>query len=299
MNYRDSLTSCGFDIFIWRALVLLLISTALTNKQGGYDMWTKFTSLKPVAIIAIVVAITSFTVAPAEAEHSWLNLHWERADTNEPVALEFGDNVSSAWDTYLDTAITDWVTSSVLDLSIEAGGTNPQQCSATSGRIEVCNGEYGTTDWVGLATVWSSRDHITEATILLNDTWFNTPEWDTAEWRQLVMCQEIGHMFGLAHVDENFENTNLGTCMDYTNDASTNQHPNDHDFEQLETIYDHGDEDSSGRRGRRGRNGIRVPGDEAAEWGQAIRFASDGKPSVYVRHLGGDNHVYTFVIWAE
>jgi hypothetical protein len=40
------------------------------------------------------------------------------------------------------------------------------------------------------------------------------------------MCQEVGHTFGLDHQDENFNNTNLGTCMDYTNDPSTNQHPN-------------------------------------------------------------------------
>ncbi len=32
------------------------------------------------------------------------------------------------------------------------------------------------------------------------------------------MCQEIGHDFGLDHQDENFNNPNLGTCMDYTND---------------------------------------------------------------------------------
>ena len=50
----------------------------------------------------------------------------------------------------------------------------------------------------------------------------------------MVMCQEVGHDFGLDHQDENFNNPNLGTCMDYTNDPSTNQHPNAHDYEELD-----------------------------------------------------------------
>ena len=53
------------------------------------------------------------------------------------------------------------------------------------------------------------------------------------------MCQEVGHTFGLDHQDENFNNANLGTCMDYTNDPSTNQHPNKHDYDELITIYSH------------------------------------------------------------
>ncbi len=50
------------------------------------------------------------------------------------------------------------------------------------------------------------------------------------------MCQEVGHTLGLDHQDEVFDNPNLETCMDYTNDPSTNQHPNAHDYDQLATI---------------------------------------------------------------
>jgi hypothetical protein len=52
---------------------------------------------------------------------------------------------------------------------------------------------------------------------------------------------EIGHTFGLDHQDENFSNPNLGTCMDYTSDPDgpSNEHPNAHDDQQLETIYAH------------------------------------------------------------
>ena len=53
----------------------------------------------------------------------------------------------------------------------------------------------------------------------------------------MVMRQEVGHVFGLAHQDEDFNNPNLGTCMDYTGDPESNQHPNQHDRDQLDTIY--------------------------------------------------------------
>ena len=89
----------------------------------------------------------------------------------------------------------------------------------------------------------------------MNDTYFNTAQYNTPAWRRLVMCQEIAHDFGLAHQDENFSNANLGSCMDYTNDPDggaggassndqSNEHPNAHDFQQLVTIYN-GHVDSS------------------------------------------------------
>jgi hypothetical protein len=48
---------------------------------------------------------------------------------------------------------------------------------------------------------------------------------DSPEWRQMVNCQEIRHTFGLEHQDEDFYNANLNTCMDYTTDPRSNQHP--------------------------------------------------------------------------
>lgn len=65
---------------------------------------------------------------------------------------------------------------------------------------------------------------------------FNTPTYNNPVKRQHVMCQEIGHDFGLDHQDES--GADLDTCMDYSS-ALDNAHPNAHDYEQLETIYAH------------------------------------------------------------
>ncbi|MBI2637424.1 MAG: hypothetical protein HYW88_00855 [Candidatus Sungbacteria bacterium] len=247
----------------------------------------------------------------AYANHSWGNYHWARAST--PFTLKVGDNVSPSWDAYLDEAIADWSASAVLDMTKVDGGTNalrgkntPKNCVPTSGRIEACSAKYGATGWLGVARIWVSGDHIVQATTKVNDTYFSTPTYDTPAWRKLVMCQEIAHDFGLDHQDETFDNANLGSCMDYTNDPDgppSNEHPNDHDYKQLETIYTHLDDITTagqstlGPGKNAGVNG--VDGQEVAEWGKSIRTSSDGKSSLFERDLGNGNKVFTFVIWAK
>jgi hypothetical protein len=190
-----------------------------------------------VLALAAVCSLASVFVSTAAANHSWGRYHWAR--TANPFTVNLGDNVSSTWDSFLRTASSDWTASSVLDSPVVSGSTN-SSCQPTSGRVEVCNGAYGTTGWLGVAQIWIFRGkHITQGTTKLNDTYFNMAQYNTPAWRAFVTCQEVGHTFGLDHQDENFNNANLGTCMDYTNDPSTNQHPNQHDYDQLVTIYSH------------------------------------------------------------
>jgi hypothetical protein len=199
-------------------------------------------------ILAMLVAVPFLVAdsAPARANHSWNGYHWARTTTS--FTLKVGDNVSSAWDAYLGEAIGDWSKSTVLDLQNVAGQAKRKNCPATSGRVEVCNGAYGFNGWLGIAQIWISGSHITQGTAKMNDSYFNTSAYNTPAWRRLVICQEIAHDFGLDHQDENFDNQNLGTCMDYTSDPDgggafgpSNERPNQHDYDQLVTIYTHKD----------------------------------------------------------
>ena len=124
----------------------------------------------------------------------------------------------------------------MLELAEYAGTKTPRTCKPTTGRIEVCSATYGKTGRLGIAQIWANGDHITQAVTKVNDTYFNTAPYNTPAWRQMVMCQEIGHDFGLNHQDENFSNPNLGSCMDYTSDPSTNQSPNAHDYDELDSV---------------------------------------------------------------
>ena len=186
----------------------------------------------------LVVAASAFA-STAAANHSWGGYHWAR--TANPFTVKLGTNLTGAWPSVLSTASSDWSASSVLDTTVVPGQSSTRRCKPTAGRDEICNNTYGNNGWLGVAQIWlaSGTLHITQGTVKVNDTYFNTPTYNTTAWRNLVMCQEVGHTFGLDHQDENFNNPNLGTCMDYTNDPSTNQHPNQHDYDELVTIYSH------------------------------------------------------------
>ena len=252
------------------------------------------------ALAALLVGVSLVSVT--EASHSWGNYHWSRSAN--PAALTVGDSVSSAWDGYLNAAIGDWNISSVVQLIKFPGLTNPKSCKPVSGRIEVCNSKYGNNGWLGLAQIWVSGPHIVQAVAKMNDTYFLKPYYNTPAWRQLVMCQEVAHDFGLDHQDEIFTNPNLGSCMDYTNNPSgppSNEHPNTHDYEQLGIIYEHLDAllaASVATAGGSNGNGA-SNGSESHEWGNGIRRDSAGRANVYVRDLGNGKKVITHVLWVD
>lgn len=51
------------------------------------------------------------------------------------------------------------------------------------------------------------------------------------------MCHEIGHAFGIPHSDEDFDNEDLGNCMDYTNNFAYSSHPDNSNYEFLVELY--------------------------------------------------------------
>jgi hypothetical protein len=245
----------------------------------------------------------------ASATHSWGGYHWARMSS--PFTLKLGDNVSTTWDTYLGTTSTDWSKSTVLDTAIVNGATDPKRCAPTNGRVQVCNYAYGKRGWLGIAQIWASGDHITQGTVKVNDSYFNSAPYNTSAWRNMVMCQEVGHTFGLDHQDEIFSNKNLGTCMDYTNDPAgvgtlgpkNNEHPNQHDYDQLVTIYTHLDSVNSYTASMNvaGMPREMTEGDfiERSQWGTLVRSSKNGLKEVYRRDFGGGYQIITFVTWAE
>lgn len=251
-----------------------------------------------VAVFGASLAVAGI----ASAHHSWGNYHWAR--TANPFTIKLGDNLTSNWDSYLATASADWSLSSVLDTVVVPGKTNntkgkntPKNCQPTSGQGEVCNAKYGNTGWLGIASIWVSGSHITAGTVKLNDTYFTSATYNTPAWRNLVMCQEVGHIFGLGHQDENFNNANLNTCMDYTSNPESNQHPNLHDYEQLETIYN-SHLDTTTTISQSTTSALQDSNDPGS-WGREVHRSQDGRASVFVKDEGGGNKILRHVFWAE
>jgi hypothetical protein len=254
--------------------------------------------------LVLTFAATVMFAALPSADHAWGTYHWARQ--SNPFTLQVGNNVSGDWEPYLIGAINDWSQSSVLELTDVAGGTRPRNCKPTSGRIEACNARYGNTGWLGIAQIWiTGGTHITQAITKLNDTYFETATYNTPAWRRLVACQEIAHDFGLDHQDENFNNPNMGSCMDYTSDPDgppSNEHPNQHDFDQLEEIYAHGDSTTtvgaalaSNTPPAMGQIDFDTPG----QWGRLVRSTANRRAQVFELDFGGGNKVITHVFWAD
>src|SRR3990170_2812497 len=88
----------------------------------------------------LVLAVAALVPTGLNADHAWGPYHWKKTSAS-PVVLTLGDNVSLLWEDHLDDAVQDWDQSnqsSVLDLSVVAGGTSPRSCRPKSGKIEVC-----------------------------------------------------------------------------------------------------------------------------------------------------------------
>ena len=257
--------------------------------------------------------IVLLSVATVFADNTWGNYHWAR--TSNPLTLSLGDNVSDRWDASLTVANSDWNVSAVLNNSVDTGRTNPRKCSPDSGLVEICNAKYGFNGWLGIAGIWVSGEHITRGYVKVNDSYFNLSTYNTPEWRQMVMCQEIGHVFGLGHQDVDFYNANLDTCMDYSSSPGSNQHPNQHDYDQLVAIYGgHTDasdswatapvDDGGSGGGGKGNNGKgndkgEPPGLGVSAWGKAISTDGNGRPNLFELDLGNGNKVFTHVFWAD
>jgi hypothetical protein len=248
---------------------------------------------KSITVVAVITTVALFESSPS-ANHSWNGYHWAR--TANPFTVPLGDNVASSWDTSLDTASSDWSKSTVLNTSVIGGQAKGKNCRPSPGGVEVCNGSYGNNGWLGIAQIWVSGKHITQGSVRLNDTYFNTPKYNTPAWRQLVVCQEVGHTFGLDHQDEDFDNPPLGTCMDYSNDPTRNQHPNQHDYDELEIIYSHLDSTTTVGGATQGATGLDLA--SPSEWGQLMRTTRGGRAQVFERDFGGGHKLVTFVIWA-
>jgi len=265
--------------------------------------------LKSLALACVLAWAFS---ALLSANHRWGKYHWARTtDSVDSVNLTLGNNVDSTWAGWLNQASYDWSQSAVLYTEVVRGQAATPDCVPATGKVEVCNALYGNNNWLGIAQIWVSGSHITRGSVKLNDTYHNQAPYNTDGWRDLVMCQEVGHIFGLDHQDENFGNGNLGTCMDYTSNPEgppSNLQPNTHDYYMLDqVIYTHVDGGGSG--GCKGPawkcSGAQQPAPPAfdmslpnqAQWGRLVATSRDGGQSVFVQDFGAGHRVYTHVTW--
>lgn len=254
------------------------------------------------AISAVALA------APVVANHSWSNYHWERtANEISPPVVDF---TTGEWRTSnrVEQAVNDWNQSDYINSSYSRGSGSNTACPIVAGEIHVCNDTYGDTGWVGIASISATRGrttHIIGGVSKMNDTYYALPDYDNDVWRQLVMCQEIGHDYGLGHQNENFSTNVTDSCMEYQGEPnSLDKTPDQHDYDQLASIYahSHGGGDDGGTGGPGGGKGGGKPkkfdvGNTPADWGTPIGRDAQGRPNLYKRSMASFD-VITHVTWA-
>jgi len=256
----------------------------MRNKKSSYHF---------VLMLVLILALAAFP-ASVSANHSWGGYHWAR--TSNPFTIKVVNSMTPSWDDNLNTAVSDWNASSVMNVVQEAGDDASnvrKRCRPVSGKVRACNANYGNNGWLGLAQIWISGKHITQGTAKMNDSYLASSSY-TETNRQHVICQEIGHDWGLDHQDES--GADLNTCMDY-DDALGNAHPNAHDYAQLETIYAHLDSSTTIASMPAGFANADVHAQE--NWGTKVRESADGRSAIFVRDFGNGNQIFTFVFWAE
>ena len=273
---------------------------------------------------AALIASVAITVSTPAGATQWGNYHW--ATTNGILAVRVNSSITpDVWGSSVGGAIADWGTGAVsfnipdhLTLNPQVSTADRRKCSPVSSQILVCNYSYGYRGWLGIANIWTSGDHILQATTRLNDSYFALGTYNKPEWRNMVACQEIGHDFGLDHQDTINTNANLGSCMDYTDNprppspALNNEHPNAEDFSSLNSVgmYGHFDATSTATLAAAATKfGIRVVGQaapstgdapgglSAAEWGTPIHRDAKGRADTFVRELGAGRKLLTHVFW--
>lgn len=258
--------------------------------------------------LAVSISLASAAIATnAQADHSWGGYHWAR--TTPQFTLKLGDNLTSTnWKSHLAQTSTDWNSgNSAVITAIIAGSNAKRRCSMVTGTAQVCNDRYGNNGWLGLASInITGGTHITQGSAKMNDTYFNTATYNNPNEREHVMCQEVAHTFGLDH--QSTDGSSQNSCMDYFSNTGANAgstlstKPNQHDFDQLNSIYAHLDSTSTVASfaatavAARGNADVDVSEDPSS-WGQLMSQSAQGRSSTYQRENRDGSRTITHVYW--
>ena len=253
----------------------------------------------------VIFVLTLAAVAVPSANHSWGGYHWAR--TTNTFTLKLGDNLTTAdWQSHLSQTSKDWnAVNTPLTTAIVPGGSFTKRCKMVAGTSQVCNGAYGYNGWLGVATInVTGGTHITQASVKVNDSYFNTSTYNNPNEREHVMCQEVGHTFGLDH--QSTDGSSLNTCMDYFSNTGANAKstlstkPNSHDYQELNIIYGHTDSTTTVARMTATQASEEADAtDDPGNWGQLVRQSAEGRSSTYERFNRDGSLNVTHVFWTS
>lgn len=229
------------------------IQRNVQNTWTARRVVTYFTPLLFVAIgfMALVFAMGGRNAIPIQSDPALEDDFWLDEDPFQGIdpsqvnkwdvnsgglSLKVINSVEDWWEPYFARAMKEWENGDpdALTLTMQKKGAPDFQCQPITGRLKVCNGDYGDTRWRGINQILVSNNNIVASAARMND-YFLKGASDAQ--RQYTMCHELGHGFGLPHDDEDFFNTDRNNCMDYTSNPVNNQSPNTVNYQFLADLY--------------------------------------------------------------
>lgn len=162
---------------------------------------------------------------------------WNTDGQNNGLRLTIVNALDDDWQVEFQSAVYDWENGDPDALTLTTSKVDvDSSCSPINGVMKVCNGNYGETGWLGInGIITTQRTGIIQNSVAKMNEYYLSNAGDAE--RQYTMCHEIGHGFGLPHTDENFDNADLGNCLDYTRNPENNLHPDDSNFARLVSLY--------------------------------------------------------------
>lgn len=98
-----------------------------------------------------------------------------RWDADQGLNLLIENACDDTWTEEFEVSVSDWNATEALILSTRRDFYD-YDCSAAFGKLRVCNGDYGNTDWKGINIVFMQYDRIVHSVSKLNDYHLKTAE---------------------------------------------------------------------------------------------------------------------------
>jgi predicted Zn-dependent protease len=180
--------------------------------------------------LAIVTTIAALALpATAAASHATSpGAHWPKAGAE--IHVDVGDCLRPYWRPAMRAAMVDWSRSAVVTYHLVG-------CNSPLREFQARTRNYGRTGWYGFVnSTWGS--HFTTVNLWLNDYYGLRY---SERRRRGAACHELGHALGLDH-----RSRSSSSCL--VAPSGDRYRPDQHDFDQLRSIYRHSH--SAGTPGR-------------------------------------------------
>jgi len=114
------------------------------------------------------------------------------ANTGHGLDLFVMNSCEDRWTPIFDQYIKEWDNGTPDALTLTSGKfPHDPDCAAYTGRVNVCNGNYGNTDWRGLNTAFVQNGFVRHSVTQLNDYHL---DGESENQKLYTMCHELGKL---------------------------------------------------------------------------------------------------------